>query len=197
VLATRFWTAVNTGTSKDMRDNWALGYSQVYTVGVPIWGVSGTTGAAPLEAARMECFLRGTQQATFATNSGATYAQYSGARGQKVLKLSAKQVARITAPTTGTIIALDPDIPPNRQRVSFSAEGSNLHWLMDGKVFAKGAAAQWLPWPGRHVVQIAGELGEVLDEIRLELRWAGWVGWQTLNRDPDTPITLGQVYRCW
>ena len=34
VLATRFWTAVKTGTSKDMRDNWAVGWSERYTVGV-------------------------------------------------------------------------------------------------------------------------------------------------------------------
>ncbi|RZL84216.1 MAG: penicillin-binding protein 1C, partial [Variovorax sp.] len=34
VLGTRFWTAVKTGTSKDMRDNWAVGWSQRYTVGV-------------------------------------------------------------------------------------------------------------------------------------------------------------------
>ena len=27
-LATRFWTAVKTGTSKDMRDNWCIGYSR-------------------------------------------------------------------------------------------------------------------------------------------------------------------------
>jgi penicillin-binding protein 1C len=33
-LATRFWTAVKTGTSKDMRDNWCVGYSERYTVGV-------------------------------------------------------------------------------------------------------------------------------------------------------------------
>ena len=55
-LATRFWTAVKTGTSKDMRDNWCIGYSQKYTVGVwvgnfngePMWNVSGITGAAPI-----------------------------------------------------------------------------------------------------------------------------------------------------
>ena len=58
VLNTRFWSAVKTGTSKDMRDNWALGYSEHYTVGVwvgnangaPMWDVSGTTGAAPVWA---------------------------------------------------------------------------------------------------------------------------------------------------
>jgi len=33
-LSTRFWTAVKTGTSKDMRDNWCIGYSDTYTVGV-------------------------------------------------------------------------------------------------------------------------------------------------------------------
>ena len=36
VLATRFWTAVKTGTSKDMRDNWAVGWSERYTVGVSV-----------------------------------------------------------------------------------------------------------------------------------------------------------------
>jgi penicillin-binding protein 1C len=87
-----------------------------------------------------------------------------------------QQAARITAPTTGTIIALDPDIPPNRQRVTFTAEGSNLRWLMDGKPFAKGSSAQWLPWPGRHVVQIADAKGAVLNEVRLEVRGAGVVG---------------------
>ena len=54
-LSTRFWTAVKTGTSKDMRDNWCIGFSSGYTVGVwvgnfsgaPMWNVSGISGAAP------------------------------------------------------------------------------------------------------------------------------------------------------
>ncbi len=62
VLATRFWTAVKTGTSKDMRDNWAVGWSQRYTVGVWVGNasgaamhdVSGTSGAAPVWAAVMQ-----------------------------------------------------------------------------------------------------------------------------------------------
>src|SRR5262249_39694203 len=55
-LATRFWTAVKTGTSTDMRDNWCVGFSRRYTVGVwvgnfsgaPMRDVSGVTGAAPV-----------------------------------------------------------------------------------------------------------------------------------------------------
>ncbi len=55
-LSTRGWSAVKTGTSKDMRDNWCIGFSDRYTVGVwvgnfdgsPMHDVSGTTGAAPV-----------------------------------------------------------------------------------------------------------------------------------------------------
>jgi penicillin-binding protein 1C len=199
LLATRFWTAVKTGTSKDMRDNWALGWSQRYTVGVwvgnaagaPMHDVSGTSGAAPvwaqvmqhlharepsrapavptglvhervtfgngLEASRMEWFISGTQQARIAMDAPASTAL----------------APRITSPSAGAIIALDPDIPPARQRLAFTADGDRLRWLMDGKAFATGRTAQWLPWPGRHVVQIASERGEVLDEIRIEVRGAG------------------------
>jgi penicillin-binding protein 1C len=131
---------------------------------------------AELEAARLEWFLLGTQQSNFAINSGAGRAYSTGAGGLKGSKSTAIAAPRITSPTTGTIIALDPDIPPNRQRVSFSAEGNNLRWLMDGKVFAKGASAQWLPWPGRHVVQIVDAKGQVQDEVRLEVRGAGVIG---------------------
>jgi penicillin-binding protein 1C len=50
------WSAAKTGTSKDMRDNWCIGYTSRYTVGVwignfsgaPMRDVSGVTGAAPV-----------------------------------------------------------------------------------------------------------------------------------------------------
>ena len=221
VLATRFWTAVKTGTSKDMRDNWAMGWSQHYTVGVwvgnasgaPMWDVSGTSGAAPiwaavvqhlhahtpsrapapppglvqaqvafgnaLEAPRSEWFLQGTQQAVFAIDSVADGAQEAGARGQKGLKKQAaaadNSTARITEPAPGTIIALDPDIPPKHQRLRLAAQGpdQNLRWRIDGKDFAKGKQAQWLPWPGRHSITLVDGQGRVLDEVRVEVRGAG------------------------
>jgi len=220
ILATRFWTAVKTGTSKDMRDNWAMGFSQRYTVGVwvgnasgaPMWDVSGTSGAAPiwaalmnylhrtersraptpppglvqiraqfgnqggtpLEAARSEWFIQGTEQAVFAVNSNATDVRPAKAsRSGRKPALEPDAPPRITAPASGTIIALDPDIPPKHQRISFSAEGRGTRWLMDGKEFARGPEAQWLPWPGRHVVQLVDAGGKVADEIRFEVRGAG------------------------
>jgi penicillin-binding protein 1C len=223
VLTTRVWTAVKTGTSKDMRDNWAVGWSQHYTVGVwvgnadgaPMWDVSGTTGAAPiwaammaylhksqpsrsprppigmvhkpvrfepaqptggteapLEAARLEWFLSGTEQTNFAINSGAVNVYSTRARSQIDSNNSARPVARITTPTNGTIIALDPDIPPANQRVRLAAVGSELRWLIDGKPFAYGPSAQWLPWPGKHVIQITRSGTEILDDVRLEVRGA-------------------------
>jgi hypothetical protein len=44
---------------------------------------------------------------------------------------------------------------------------------MDGKEFARGPQAQWLPWPGRHVVQLVDAGGKVADEIKFEVRGAG------------------------
>lgn len=54
--------AVKTGTSKDMRDNWCIGYNSKFTVGVwvgnfsgePMWNVMGITGAAPIWKKVME-----------------------------------------------------------------------------------------------------------------------------------------------
>ena len=113
----------------------------------------------------MEWFIQGTQQSQFALSQGGDGGPSDARAGHAA--------ARITSPANGSIIALDPDIPPDRQRLRFGADGTFSRWLMDGKPFAKGAQAQWLPWPGRHVVQIVGAKGEVLDSIRLEVRGAG------------------------
>ncbi len=56
VLELPFAAAVKTGTSQRHRDNWCLGFSRDYTVGVwvgnfegePMQGISGVTGAGPL-----------------------------------------------------------------------------------------------------------------------------------------------------
>jgi len=218
LLATRFWSAVKTGTSKDMRDNWAVGFSRRYTVGVwvgnaggaAMWDVSGTSGAAPvwaalmkqlhartpsrppapppgvvraavrfgegLEAARSEWFLKDTQQPLFAIDTEAGDARPDWAGGLKDIK-NATVPARITAPQDGVILALDPDIPPARQRLQLAAEAggapaSSLRWWIGAREVGRGAQADWLPWPGRHVLQLRDAQGRVLDERRLEVRGA-------------------------
>ena len=221
ILSTRFWTAVKTGTSKDMRDNWAVGFSERYTIGVwlgnasgaAMWDVSGTSGAAPvwaalmrhlhartpsrppapppgvlrqrvrfgdqLEAARDEWFLPGTQQALFAIDSKAASARPASAGGQKGLKSEDDPAVppRITAPQDGIILALDPDIPPARQRLTLLADAggaapASLRWWIGAREVGRGPQAQWLPWPGRHVVQLRDAAGRVQDERRIEVRGA-------------------------
>ncbi len=214
VLGTRFWSAVKTGTSKDMRDNWAVGWSQRYTVGVwvgnaagaSMWDVSGTSGAAPvwaavmrqlhraapsrapatppgvvrqavqfgeqLEAARDEWFIDGTQQFLFATDT-ATDNNTDGAAAAGTTGSPNLATPRITSPTPGTIIALDPDIPPQNQRLRLTAEGPDPRWRLDGKPLARGAEVRWLPWPGRHKLQLVDARGSTLDEIQFEVRGAG------------------------
>ncbi len=61
-LALSHWAAVKTGTSKDMRDNWTIGFNTRVTVGVwvgnasgaPMHSVTGITGAGPIWADVME-----------------------------------------------------------------------------------------------------------------------------------------------
>jgi penicillin-binding protein 1C len=219
LLATRFWTAVKTGTSKDMRDNWAVGWSQRYTVGVwvgnaagaPMHDVSGVSGAAPVwaavmralhagtpsrqsppppgllraevrfdsggEAPRRDWFLPGTAQSRFAVGTRqAAPALSAGVRlrgAQQQTHAPAATANRITAPADGTILALDPDIPPQNQRVEFTAAAPGARWQLDGRPIGQGARLQWFPLPGRHQVQLMGAEGDLLDHIALEVRGAG------------------------
>ena len=108
-----------------------------------------------------------------ANSSTGDFGPAKASRSGKKPAAEADAPPRITAPASGTIIALDPDIPPKNQRISFSAEGRGTRWIMDGKEFARGPQAQWLPWPGRHVVQLVDAGGKVADEIRFEVRGAG------------------------
>ncbi len=247
-LSTRVWSAVKTGTSKDMRDNWCIGYSERYTVGVwvgnasgaPMWDVSGVTGAAPiwqdvmqylhrrqpqaqpqpqlqlqlqsqsqsqfqvqvqaqvqrqsvansvlprpsydggvlppgvvrqnidydnqLEAARTEVFLTGTEQS-----------QIHLARPDQIRPT-------IRYPTAGMLVAIDPDIPPERQRIRFAAQGvTHAVWLLDGKPLVTGGQGQtvhaggsidWMPWPGKHLLQLRDKQGNTLDQLKFEVRGA-------------------------
>lgn len=222
ILATRSWAAVKTGTSKDMRDNWAVGFSDRYTVavwvgnasGAPMWDVSGTSGAAPvwatlmgalhagqpsrpptpppglqrvavrfgnaLEAARDEWFLPGTAQTLFTIDSEAAAAVLASAGGQKDAQSSAAADGvppRITRPQDGTILALDPDIPPAHQRLLLQAEAGSasadaLRWRIDGQPVGQGPHALWLPWPGRHVIELHDGAGRPVDARRIEVRGA-------------------------
>jgi penicillin-binding protein 1C len=211
-LSTRFWTAVKTGTSKDMRDNWCIGYSGKYTVGVwtgnfsgePMWNVSGVTGAAPLwvevikflhqndphikktvplglvrreiifsrevASPREEWFIRGTEPHS---------------KDQKIGQVN----SRIIYPPSGTVIALDPDIPTELQRISFIYEssGSDFKWVLNGTPIGEsGKTILWSLKAGKYSLAIADGDGKILDNVYFDVR--GPMSDQSLSLEDDKGV---------
>ncbi len=204
-LATPYWAAAKTGTSKDMRDNWCAGYSQRYTVAVwvgnasgsPMHDVSGVSGAAPIWREVMDWLHRGDpQRGREKFGSAAPKAPpgivnlpirfepaqepprqewfIAGTESSVIHAATANALARIAYPAAGSIIALDPDIPPQRQRVplrlSAPAERGAI-WRMDQTTLCKADGKfLWLPQPGIHHLTLANSRGEEIDSIRFEVR---------------------------
>lgn len=195
-LASRGFAAVKTGTSKDLRDNWCVGFSERYTVGVwvgnaggePMHGVSGISGAAPVWQALMAYLHRdqlskppaappGLLRQTVAFEPGGEPARpewfvrgTEQARMRASAQQGAQQMAGIANPRDGAIYALDPDIPPAAQKIRF--EGESGVWVLDGKRLGRGARLSWAPWPGRHELKLLGSRGQVLQAIKFEVRGA-------------------------
>jgi penicillin-binding protein 1C len=196
-LNTPFWSAVKTGTSKAMRDNWCIGYSADYTVGIwvgnfegdPMHGVSGVSGAAPLWHAVMSMLHRDRPSASPARPDGVIEAdiRFVGTpepprrevflRGTEIRTIQAvtqsARPARIIRPAAGAIIALDPDIPPERQRLAIAVKGAaaSMSLSMDGKVLPKDRL--WFPLPGKHQLLLVDENGKTIDQVDFMVRAPG------------------------
>ncbi len=144
-LATRVWSAAKTGTSKDMRDNWCLGYTRRHTVGVwvgnfsgaPMWDVSGVHGAAPVWRDLIHGLASGARDKPPAPPTGviASEVRFEGVseaprrewflRGTETFVVAraddeaANAIPAIVYPAEGLIVALDADLPIDMERVVF------------------------------------------------------------------------------
>ena len=195
-LATPFWAAAKTGTSKDMRDNWCVGWSGDFTVGVwignfsgsPMWNVSGVSGAAPIWHELMRYLAARTPGAKTApaapgrvvrvpvqTAGGAEKSEWF-IKGTEPLKLEATPPAggrpRIVYPPKNVIIALDPDIPAGTQKVFFeaAASGKQVAWVLDNVEVCKGDFCGWDPKAGAHTLKLVDEGHAVLDQVSFTVR---------------------------
>jgi penicillin-binding protein 1C len=74
----------------------------------------------------------------------------------------------ITHPRDGTVLALDPDIPPQAQRLVFS--GAPGQWWLDGRLLGQGSEWAWTPRPGRHVLELRGAQGQRLGRVQFTVR---------------------------
>jgi len=225
-LATRVWSAVKTGTSKDMRDNWCIGYTSRYTVGVwvgnfsgaPMKDVSGVAGAAPLwrdvvswlhasaasaaaaapadvarrtvafeppvEAQRGEWFVRGTEMEVIRSATAGTQATDGSGRSSP----------RIRYPAAGAVIALDPDIPDDAQRVVFEAAPAlpGLRWRLDGLEVAGGsghARVGWAPTSGPHTLVLEDAAGQAFSTVAFEVRGHAATPTVATLRDEPGPLS--------
>ena len=171
-LTTRFWSAVKTGTSKDMRDNWCVGFSRRYTVGVwvgnfagdPMWNVSGISGAAPVWLEVMNHLHRDSRSTAPPRPHEVLQARTSSLEGGEpqrselflagtepsamaadAVKDDAWRIPRIAYPPAGTIIVIDPDIPEENQLVFFEADKSGsreVGWKLNGESLPAGDAGR-------------------------------------------------------
>ncbi|MEO6927906.1 MAG: penicillin-binding protein 1C [Casimicrobiaceae bacterium] len=197
-LATRVWSAAKTGTSKDMRDNWCVGYTDRYTVGVwvgnfngePMHDVSGVSGAAPVWRDVIHFLHRASlslapkppanvvaRSVTFEPAVEAPRRDYF-LRGTEMtvvraLGAEASLTPTIRYPANDTIVALDPDIAQGHQRITFeaSAYDAGLAWRLDDHPIASAdARTSWAPTPGRHTLALVDASGRALSTIRFEVR---------------------------
>lgn len=195
-LSTRFWTAVKTGTSKDMRDNWCIGFSEKYTVGVwagnfsgaPMWNVTGVQGAAPVWQEIMNYLHRNEGSVAPRPPDGVirTHVHFKHSEDQRdevfikgtepvngEVEAKAEVVSRISYPLEETLIALDPDIPPDNQRVFIQivAPRPDQNLYLNGRRI--GRATNFIPWApltGKYRLELRDSGGHVIDNVRFEVR---------------------------
>ncbi|MGL6041606.1 MAG: penicillin-binding protein 1C, partial [Deefgea sp.] len=168
-----------------------------YTVGVwvgnasgaPMWDVSGMHGAAPVwQAVMNRLHERATSKApALIAGVEARHIQFEknleaprrelflvGTGRDQIYAASHTQPIAITAPIDGAIYALDPDIPPNNQRIVFHSTGIEQPiWWLNKKRIGQGQSISWFPWPGRYRLEMRDAAGIVLASVKFEVRGAG------------------------
>ena len=129
-----------------------------------------------LDANRQEWFLSGTEQSRFVRDDNAPRAAPRAAPRTAPAEDEKNFAPRIDSPASGTILALDPDIPPAQQRLWLRASSPAVRWRLNGHILGTGAQLAWLPMPGQHVLEIVDAQGRRLDAVTVQVRGAGLSG---------------------
>jgi membrane carboxypeptidase/penicillin-binding protein PbpC len=176
-------TAVKTGTSYEHRDNWTVGYTPSYAVGVWVghadgspmlsedgsMPTTGATGAAPLWHAAMENVLRDKTPEKFAgilKDRGPRV----GARGLAPLQPEPSKSWKIVSPLPNAAFRLHAYLPAVHQKIAAEAGAAphqNLRWYIDDRFLAstQGPSKVWIvPEPGKHTLKVQSDDGSH-DEI--------------------------------
>ncbi|MFL6682577.1 MAG: penicillin-binding transpeptidase domain-containing protein, partial [Burkholderiaceae bacterium] len=187
-LATRYWSAVKTGTSKDMRDNWCVGFSARYTVGVwvgnasgaPMHAVSGVTGAAPVWRTVMDALQRSDMADVHPARPGVAGARRGApARDARGPAGGLFQVAY--TPGKAAAVGAGAPTPPDglvAQAITFDGqvEAPRTEWFIAGTETARvalasaaGSAARLIASPDDHsVIALDPDMPPAVQRLRFE-----------------------------
>ena len=197
-LDTSFWSAVKTGTSEDMRDNWCIGFSRQFTVAVWVGNyegdsmldVSGVSGAAPIWHDIMAALHRDVVSVEPPPPPGVSAGLTSFSppveppRREWFLSGTAPAHARVTvvpasvrpsiqSPANGMIIAMDPDIPAGHQKVLIAVQGARPGMRLMLNDWPLGAVVPdrlWEPRPGAYYLTLEDASGRQLDRVLFRVR---------------------------
>ena len=191
------WSAVKTGTSKDMRDNWCVGFSRRATRSASGSAMRGRADVrvSAASAARRRSGRRDALPARGAPSRRTRRARRRAGAGHPLATTC--EAARTECFLAGT--AQPCSYPPmqrrsarrsatrrpawrssrwtrtSRPRASASAAGDGARRPLAAGRQAAAAAPTGAPWPGRHALELVDAGGAVLDEVRFTVR-ARWCG---------------------
>jgi penicillin-binding protein 1C len=172
------------------------GISRKYTVGVwtgnfsgePMWNVSGITGAAPIWMEMMDflhrdlssvkrevpsCLIR--KKIEFPQGIASSREEWfiRGTEPNSMDQSTGQHNQRILYPPSGIVIALDPDIPTELQKVFFISQTNEkgVQWKLNGSPLAMvGKAISWTPRAGKYLLAIVDQEDRIIDFIHFEVR---------------------------
>ena len=153
-----------------------------------MWNVSGITGAAPIWVEIMNFLHRQDENAKQEVPDGLVRREVQFPRGMEPPReewfirgtephlkdqKTGQFKQRIIYPPTGAVIALDPDIPQELQKVFFISQTIEemLRWKLNGRTMDRvGKAIAWILIPGKYHLAIADGEEKIVDSVYFEVR---------------------------
>ncbi len=168
--------AAKTGTTRNFRDNWTVGFSEKYGIlvwvgnadGSPMKDVSGITGAAPLFAAIMDELMQNEPIIKKFVLDEFCRGNDPEVSGPSQPIPTDSDTFRILTPISGQRFILTSEMPRETQKIRFSASG-RAEWFVDGDLVGSGQSIFWIPVIGSH--EIVGVDGSGRSKsIEIEIR---------------------------
>ncbi len=153
--------AAKTGTSRNFRDNWTVGYTDDYVVGVWVGnargeimqGATGITGAAPIFSKIINMLHERTGTKLTVEASIAVGTPMGAPIGVQV---GAPMGFHIITPFANDLFLFDPSKPSDSQKVELKASQS-ARWFVDDQPIGEGESVLWAITPGAHTIQAVSE----------------------------------------